>query len=380
LTAVVLAMESKEIAFTLPVIIVLVELLFYRGGAATRIMVLAPFLLPMAIIPLKLVQMAAVGRPAATDGFSFAPMHMANSSGISMADYLLSQFAVVVTYLRLLLLPVGQNFDHDFPIRTEFWTAGVLLPLSVLLAVFAAGIWLLLRSRKNRAYRIIAFGIFWFFITLSVESSIIPIEDLIFEHRTYLPSAGFFLAITAGGAILLQRMAGRTVAVSHAAVVLPLSVILLLSALTVARNRLWQDEVAFWKDAAGKSPGKARPHRWYGVALLQKEMTKQEGERNTGPACAVLEEAVRLGPQEPQNHQVLAEVRMLHKQYGKALESLAQVARLRPLNPKPHVMRGEIFEAQGDLAGARQAYLDAARIAPNWQIPRLKLANLHFKQ
>ena len=35
-----------------------------------------------------------------------------------------------------------------------------------------------------------AFGIFWIFITLSVESSVIPIADVIFEHRMYLPMAG----------------------------------------------------------------------------------------------------------------------------------------------------------------------------------------------
>jgi cytochrome c-type biogenesis protein CcmH/NrfG len=343
-------------------------------------MMLAPFLLTMAIIPLKVAQLAAVGRPAPAEGFSMAPLHMANFRGIPVTDYLMSQFAVVITYLRLLLVPVGLNFDHDFPLRTEFLSAGVLLPLAVLIAIFSTGFWLLLKSRQNRACRLVSLGIFWFFITLSVESSIVPIEDLIFEHRVYLPSLGFFLAVTTGCAILLQRLGGKTVVVLRAAAVLAVTVILLGSALTVARNRLWQNEVAFWKDAAEKSPAKARPNRWYGAALLQREMAKQESDRDMGPACAILEKAVRLGPQDPQNHQVLAEVRVMQKNYGEALRSLAEVARLRPLSPKPHLARGEILEAEGDFAGACQAYLDAARVAPRWHVPHMKLAGLYLKQ
>jgi len=57
--------------------------------------------------------------------------------------------------------------------------------------------YLLYRDRHAPgAGRLTAFGIFWFFMTLSVESSIIPIADVIFEHRLYLPSVGFFIAIT----------------------------------------------------------------------------------------------------------------------------------------------------------------------------------------
>ena len=44
------------------------------------------------------------------------------------------------------------------------------------------------------AARLDSFGTFWIFLSLSVGSSVIPIADVIFEHRVYLPSAGFFIA------------------------------------------------------------------------------------------------------------------------------------------------------------------------------------------
>jgi hypothetical protein len=33
----------------------------------------------------------------------------------------------------------------------------------------------------------------WFYITLSPIQSFVPLTDVIFEHRLYLPSIGFFL-------------------------------------------------------------------------------------------------------------------------------------------------------------------------------------------
>ena len=44
---------------------------------------------------------------------------------------------------------------------------------------------------------VMACGIAWFFLTLAVESSIIPLDPL-FEHRLYLPMFGFVMIVAAG--------------------------------------------------------------------------------------------------------------------------------------------------------------------------------------
>ncbi len=158
------------------------------------------------------------------------------------ADYLFTQFRVIVTYLRLLFWPSGQNLLYDYPIYQSFFAPPVLLSFLFLAALFGAAVYLIYRSRqsctgligssavslrsdaamqedtplnpplprgedKGGCYphyspihysRLIGFGILWFFITLSVESSIIPIPMVIDEYRVYLPSVGFFLALVAG--------------------------------------------------------------------------------------------------------------------------------------------------------------------------------------
>ena len=178
---------------------------------------------------------------------------------MSRWDYLATECRVIVTYLRLLVFPIGQHLDYDYPLYNTFLNPAVLLSGALLCSLLVAAIYSQYLSRKIDDERsvlkcVIAFGIFWFFITISIESSVIPIVDVIFEHRMYLPSAGLFMAAAAcvslyGGTN--PRIPGwpRTWIVAGAAAVL-----VLLAGLTVARNQVWRNEVSFWEDNARKSP------------------------------------------------------------------------------------------------------------------------------
>jgi len=128
---------------------------------------------------------------------------------ISPKEYLYTQFNVLVYYVALLAVPVNQNVDYDFPVakglfETPHRYEGAVLNLPVtppvvslviLVFITALALYLLRRSRRTggpRA-RIVSFFILWFFIILSPTSSFIPISDVIFEHRLYLPSLGYFV-------------------------------------------------------------------------------------------------------------------------------------------------------------------------------------------
>jgi tetratricopeptide (TPR) repeat protein len=107
---------------------------------------------------------------------------------------------------------------------------------------------------------LIAFGILWFFLALSVESSFIPIVDVIFEHRLYLPSIGAFIALSA--ALFAAAMKAKNIwpGAEKAVIPLVLVIVLMLSTATFARNRVWQDKARLWEDVVRKSPGNARAH------------------------------------------------------------------------------------------------------------------------
>ncbi|MBI5196023.1 MAG: tetratricopeptide repeat protein [Nitrospirae bacterium] len=280
----VLAMKTKEIAFTLPIIIVLYEFFFFsksqihpssvnRQPSTSRItrhmsrfLFLTPFLLTMLIIPLTLMGFDE------SAGNLLGDVSKATRIQTTMTrlDYLFTEFRVIVTYIRLLFFPVNQNLDYDYPIYNSFLNPNVFLSFLLLFGIFCFGVYLFYYSKKLSSFnlhpstlRFTAFGIFWFFITLSVESSVIPIVDVIFEHRLYLPSIGLIIAFVC---LVFYAFSRITHHASQITVLLLAAIVIALSIATYQRNIVWQDEIRLWEDVKSKSPGKERVYSNLGTA------------------------------------------------------------------------------------------------------------------
>src|SRR6185369_1939711 len=110
-------------------------------------------------------------------GQRYSPLRGARPGPV---PYLFTQATVLPRYLELVVLPWGQNVDHDVPIVRDL-SAPVVIAFAFLGALALYGVVQL--PRRPLA----AFAILWFFITVSVESSIFPIDDAMMEHRMYLP-------------------------------------------------------------------------------------------------------------------------------------------------------------------------------------------------
>ena len=292
--SVLLAMKTKEIAFTLPLALCLYETLFQEGRPGQRLRLLLPLLLTLPVIPLG---MLTVGKPL---GALISDVAQATKLQTSLPrwDYLVTQFSVITTYLRLIFLPVGQNIDYDYPVYHSLFAPRVLICFLILSSLLVLAVYLLLRSYRrpdldagasahdSARLRLIAFGLLWFFLTLSVESSLVPIADVIFEHRVYLPCVGMFLCLAASGALLWRKFPGASL--HRAFVALSAAIILLLAATTWARNKTWGDGIGFWQDVVSKSPGKSRPYINLGM-LLSRAGRNEE-------ALASYQQAARIVP------------------------------------------------------------------------------------
>ncbi len=323
LLSALLAMRSKEIAFTLPLALLLLEAVFFDGPWRRRILGLAPFLAAMALIPATLLLSSAPALAFEQDVIE--PTRV--QTDMARLDYLLTQFTVVARYLGLLVLPVGQTVDHDVALRTSLADPAVLGSAALLLALAAAAAGLLLGTSPGRArpldpaVRLAALGIAWFFLALSVESSVIPIVDLMYEHRVYLPFAGLSISVATVLALGVRRIApGRTAALTAA---VGLLVAALLGGLTWRRNQAWASEVALWTDAVEKTPRKARPRHNLGVAL------NALGRR--AEAMALLREAVRLDPGYALGHESLG---VALSDAGRPAEAESHFRRAIELDPK----------------------------------------------
>lgn len=263
LLAAVLAMKTKENAFTLPVAIALYEFFFFSGPLRRRIFILGPFLLCLLIIPLTLVGIDTPG-----DMFDGIAPATRGYSGVSRIDYLLSQFRVLATYLRLTVVPKGQNVDYAYPLYKSLFDAPVFLSLLLLISLFCFAVFCFYQSRsKDSGLRLISFGIIWFFLTIAVESGIIPRPNFIAEYRMYLPVAGLFSAVTAGLGLIAVRFAHRTPIKILAALFFLFPFIFAL--FTYARNVVWQSRISLWEDVITKTSNNPRGH--FNLALAYKE-------------------------------------------------------------------------------------------------------------
>jgi Flp pilus assembly protein TadD len=234
-------------------------------------------------------------------------------------EYLLTEPGVLLRYVRLWLLPTNQVFDPFVRPVTNILDPRFLVPAAALAAfvgtVFAGA----------ARYPLVAFGVLWFFVTISVESSVMPIADFMFEHRMLLPSVGLTLAALIPVASLPARR-------WRAGAVFVAVVALMLGTATIARNRVWQNPVAFWTDNVNKAPRKLR-----GWLNLSDAYVKAD---RLDLAEDALLRANAVFDRSPEVHYNLGVVRVRRGALTSAERSLRRAIRFRPL----------YFEARYNLA------------------------------
>ena len=179
--------------------------------------------------------------------------------GITPYQYLITEFRVYLTYLRLIFLPIGLNIDYDYPLFNSFFNPQVIFSFLFIISLILLGVYIVLfKDKFDRRLCVSGFGILWFFIILMPTSTIVPLRDLIVEHRLYLPLEGITLAFC-GFILYLFRKINE----SDKSVVIISAVILMmvLSFLTFERNTVWANPIKLWSDVTLKSPRKARAYQ-----------------------------------------------------------------------------------------------------------------------
>jgi len=397
LVAFLLGLGTKIIVIVMPAAYLLYQLWFLRRHGQpnnSRGWLLSRQLLalaPLAAAGLAFSFVTLVGmRDYPSVGFSVP--------GVGVGHYILTQPRVVLTYLRLLFWPAGQNLDYDFRLSTsliELDTLSAFVLLAIILGLAGAPAWWSKVSPKGEAAaaaRLSSFGFFWFFLVLSPTSSFIPLADVIEEHRLYLASWGVFAAACAWIAAALHRLTpARAVVLGVAFTLFAWAV---LAGLTWERNKVWRTKETLWRDVAAKSPNKARSHMNLGFALsLQgrreeavreyraalalgdRSLVRNQTLRNLGvslfelgrldEAIGVFRQALALFPADPDLLNNLA-ICLMDK--GALDESASAAARAVAVDAKhgaAHNTLGEIALKKGNAAQALAHFLEAQRLDPD---------------
>lgn len=309
----------------------------------------------------------------------------------SPLNYLATQLSVLWIYLRLLVLPYGQALEHDYPVVSQLLTVQNGMALGGLL-LLGGLVW---RIRRRRP--LLAFGLAWFFLGLAVESSVIPLDPL-FEHRLYLPMAGFVLMLLDG----LPALFGERRAVALLAVAL-----VVCAPLTWRRNALWNDPIAFYEDNLRKVPDSERatmelvfryedagaPRRMRELLERAVRLYPKNYELHTAraalyadqfglrPALAVLDEAIARIPDNVELYETAA---LLAEQHGRrdlifaylefGLERVS-FGKWRLLNDL-----GIYYTQDGNLTKAEEVYRNSLVLYPNNPAACQYLAALYVAQ
>lgn len=316
-----LALLTKENTFILPLVLLMLDLIFIH---TKQLNVKKIFLriLPFFIIAAS-IYVIYLYLPDPLVHISKGLPQVSLEVPISRKEYILTQLNVMLTYIRLLFLPIRQNLDYDYPITHSLLNIKTLFSLLFILTLTISALYL---RKKNR---FLSFGIFFFFLTLIVESSIIPLQDVIFEHRLYLPSVGFFISIVflinAYYPFITKHLPSlQKIWLKGGVVIFISSVVLILSFATISRNLIWRNDLTLWSDTVQKSPLKSRPHSNVGYAYAKRGLFSNANKE--------LEKAIALNPTNDSAFMNLGNVYLLEGNRERAKNLYKKAISINPYN------------------------------------------------
>ncbi len=352
-----LGMLMKPVMVTAPVTALLYDAVWVAGSwtAAWRRR-RALHVALMATWSLLIVLLAGDHESAATAGFA--------TREVTLGAYARSQPEIVLRYLRLALWPYGLVLDYAWPPATGF--RGVVVPTVVLGLGIGLALWIVRRSRELGALVVV------FLLILAPSSSLIPIKDLAFEHRMYLPLAPVLMLAVAGTWMAIRRLGLRPATERRVAVGVAVVMVVVLLGLTVDRNRDYRSALAMWTDVVAKRPDNARAHGNLGLALLR--------DRRVEEAMDAMRTSLRLDPGSAETHNNWGFALGGQQRFAEAEPHYREAIRLKPEYAEAHNNLGVVLMEGGHLEEAAVHYGEAVRLRPDYVEAYSNLGNLRVGQ
>jgi tetratricopeptide (TPR) repeat protein len=239
----------------------------------------------------------------------------------------------------MLFLPYGLALDHAWPLEERLLTATNLLAGCGIAVLFVAA-WLL--RRRNRA---VSFGIIWFFVALSVESTFIVLDPM-FDHRLYLPMFGFCVVVLG----LLEKIPVRPAVAAGACLVL------VYGLLAWQRNTLWSDPVAFYRDNIRVVPGSYRARNELARLLIER--------RELESARTLLEEGILLNPLVAELYDNLGTLYDLKGDSAAAIACFRRAIGVNMHYARAYTNLGAVYAGRGEWGEAERFHRQALKEDP----------------
>jgi protein O-mannosyl-transferase len=327
-----LALFAKEMAITLPAIVVLYDLTFRETARP-------PLRWASGLNTLKARGNWYMGYLAVSLFYLSIRFHFISKPGDAIQPFYGSILERVIylpshlfDFVKLAIWPIHLNADYVFAYPSGFWDPANLIGFGAVSALVGISFFGYKRAPE------IFFGIWWFLITLFPVFNLIPIFNPFADRYLYIPVIGFCLVVTVAINALSTKIFHQPKAIKTATLTAVIFILCIYAAVSFTRNRDWKDGLTLWSKTVASSPDSFIAHGNLGRAYQEQGM---------------LAEAIR--------------------QYEKAIEIYAG-------DYKAHYNLGVVYDRQGDLENAVQHYKKAIEIYPQYVNAHFNLGNIYHKQ
>jgi len=347
-----LSIFSKEMAITLPAILMLYDLHFAGWNRVkSRTLKYFPYFAIAAFyMCLRILLVKQVGQ--------FVGWGSSYSTFLTMCR-VLSDYVIILIWPAK-LCAVG----YDMPMAKSILEPHVLLSVSAIVFVLAMLPFLFKRLKT------LSFSIFFFFITLLPVLNIIPIKALKAERFLYLPSIGFCVLVS----FLILRLAKKfdkpRVGSFSIIMLVPIILIMAYGARTIIRNQDWKNEITI-----GRAAFEAYPACAWSITTLGQNYFERD---NYPEAIKYLEKALLYAKDYDLAHHLLG---MCYLKTGRYEEAASEFRRVLEINPDSNVtvrnFLGVAYASLGRYDEAVRQFNIVVKMDPAFISAYLNLGRIH---
>lgn len=340
-----LGLFSKEMAITLPILIVLYDVVFkgYSYMKSKYLYYLGYF---------------SVATFYILNRFFFLHNPLESQIPYPQGSFFvnfLTMIHILASYVKLLFLPFCLNADYVIPFSTSILKASFWLSVLLFIAICIFSFRLRLQNKH------IFFFILWFFVTLIPVMNIVPLGNIMAERYLYIPGTGFSMIV----ASFFSKRQIRYIPGSRIHLNIPLSVLFAFilffifsgnAYLTFKRNNDWKDGLWLWSKTTLTSPNSFRAHINLGNAYEKK-----------GLNAAAFEEYQKALSIDPNDADIYNNLGIFYNKmnfFEDAIQHFIRCLNINPKHPRAYNNLGIVFTKQRRLDDAILSFKQAISINP----------------
>jgi len=334
-----LALLNKEMAVTLPLLLVSLDYLFiskegWRGVRKGFLRRYSGYFIAFVLY---------LGLRSLFLDWSFIAANVRSSSNFMPGSghfwRLFTAAKIFAMYLRLLIFPYAQSADYFFKPASSLFEPLVMGGVG---AVFLLA-WLIFKNAKKDPA--VSFALSWLLITVLPVINLVPQGNVFAERYMYIPSLGFCLSMGLFFYWLLNiKVKTNFLNWKKTVYLLVAFYIIALGRVCFERNKVWENDLVLWFETSKVSPNSPRAHMnlssaFYGVGELDRALVE-------------IKAALRLYPTSYDSLLILGQIYLKQEKVEEAIQAFRYAISIYP-------DRAGAFNSLAVALGQKGQYLEA---------------------